>query len=229
MGAEIQSASRRRREPSGPLCRGHGRAPGRALRAEPTHRAPDRPHTKDCRCPAPPAVQGGVPEMRHPWAGVYQGLSKPLVPAGTFPKCLGMGQTGCLRPTRPRTPCPGGAAEAWRGGPACQRRHLPLVSQVCFVAHKHDDDIAAPLRPDVINPLRGLLEGVEVCRWKVGIKLGVRSSSWQEKIKEGQGVRPGAGGQAHRPHRLVRLGLPQKVHMCVWSCCPGALESPLHC
>lgn len=124
---------------------------------------------------------------------------------------------------------PGRSCRGTEGGPACQRRHLPLVSQVRLVAHQHDDDIAAPLRPDIINPLRGLLEGVEVCRWKVGIKLGVRCSSWQEKIKEGQGVRPGAGGQAHRPHRLVRLGLPQKVHMCLWSCCPGALESPLHC
>lgn len=86
----------------------------------------------------------------------------------------------------PRTPCPEGAAEAWRAGPACQPLHLPLVSQIRLVAHQHDDDVAAPLCPDIINPLRGLLEGVEVWRLKVRIKLGVRSSSWRERGKVGK-------------------------------------------
>ena len=61
--------------------------------------------------------------------------------------------------------------------------HLPLVGQVRLVAHQHDDHIAAPLRPDIINPLRGLLEGVEIWRWKVGIKLGMRGGP----VGEGRG------------------------------------------
>ena len=62
------------------------------------------------------------------------------------------------------------------GSPASSPLHLPLVGQVRLVAHQHDDDVTAPLCPDVIDPLRGLLEGVEIWRWKAGIKLHERSS-----------------------------------------------------
>lgn len=40
--------------------------------------------------------------------------------------------------------------------------YLPLVSQIRLVAHKHDDHVTAPLCPDVINPFRSLLEGIEI-------------------------------------------------------------------
>lgn len=51
---------------------------------------------------------------------------------------------------------------------------LPLVSQIRLVAHKHDDHVTAPLCPDVINPFRSLLEGVEIWRQKVGTEWGIR-------------------------------------------------------
>lgn len=41
---------------------------------------------------------------------------------------------------------------------------LPLVCQISFVPHQHDDDVASPLCPNIINPLGGLLEGIQVCK-----------------------------------------------------------------
>lgn len=49
------------------------------------------------------------------------------------------------------------------GSEAASSPPLPLVGQVSFVPHQHDDDIAAPLCPNVIDPLGGLLERVQVC------------------------------------------------------------------
>lgn len=70
-----------------------------------------------------------------------------------------------------------------RAGVAPSPLYLPLVGQVRLIAHQHDDHIAAPLCPDIINPLRGLLEGVEIWRWKVGIKRGMRGGP----VGEGKG------------------------------------------
>lgn len=42
-------------------------------------------------------------------------------------------------------------------------RNLSLVCQISFVPHQHDDDVASPLCPNIINPLGGLLEGIQVC------------------------------------------------------------------
>ena len=39
---------------------------------------------------------------------------------------------------------------------------LPFVGQVCLVSDQHDDDITSPLGSDIINPLGGLLERVDV-------------------------------------------------------------------
>ena len=38
------------------------------------------------------------------------------------------------------------------------RGDLPLIGEVGLVAHQHDDDVAAPLRPHVVYPLAGLVE-----------------------------------------------------------------------
>lgn len=65
--------------------------------------------------------------------------------------------------------------------------HLPLVGQVRLVAHQHDDNIAAPLCPDIVDPLRGLLEGVEIWKWKVGRQ---QSESQPEQVE-------GKGGREH--------------------------------
>lgn len=94
--------------------------------------------------------------------------------------------------TPSRRSCRGGR------GVAHSPLHLPLVGQVRLVAHQHDDHIAAPLRPDIINPLRGLLEGVEIWRWKVGIKLGMRGGP------AGEGK--GSGGRACTLRHLGRAG-----------------------
>ena len=39
---------------------------------------------------------------------------------------------------------------------------LPFVGQVRLVSDQHDDDVGAPLCPDIINPLAGLVEAVGV-------------------------------------------------------------------
>lgn len=38
-----------------------------------------------------------------------------------------------------------------------------LVVQICLVANEDDDYIVAPLRPDVIYPFPGVLEGLGIC------------------------------------------------------------------
>ena len=42
------------------------------------------------------------------------------------------------------------------------RSYLSLVTEVCLVADEHDDDVGAPLRPHVVNPLARLVEAVGV-------------------------------------------------------------------
>lgn len=146
--------------------------PGAQGSMQTMHRAPCRPHTEEHpgTAPAGSARWGLRDDMGRGLPGAFKASSNPPVP---FQDAWEEDrQRGCtpelLAPMHPRTPCPGGVAEAWRVGPACQPLHLPLVSQVRLVAHQHDDNVAAPLRPDVIDPLRGLLEGVEVWRWKGG-------------------------------------------------------------
>lgn len=39
----------------------------------------------------------------------------------------------------------------------------PLICQVRLIANEHDDDVAPSFCPDIVDPLRGLLEGVDVC------------------------------------------------------------------
>ena len=45
------------------------------------------------------------------------------------------------------------------------RRNLSLVAQVRLVADQHDDDVAAALRPDVVDPLRRLEQ-----KWRTNFK-----------------------------------------------------------
>ena len=39
---------------------------------------------------------------------------------------------------------------------------VPFISQIGFVPNKHDDDITSPLCSDIINPLWGLLEWIQI-------------------------------------------------------------------
>lgn len=55
-------------------------------------------------------------------------------------------------------------ASTGQGSKAASPPPLPLVCQVSFVPHQHDDDIASSLCPNIINPLGGLLERIQVCR-----------------------------------------------------------------
>lgn len=41
---------------------------------------------------------------------------------------------------------------------------LPFVCKVCFISHQHDNDVTSPLCSHVVDPFRGLLEGVNI--WK---------------------------------------------------------------
>lgn len=61
-----------------------------------------------------------------------------------------------------------GHRQVRKHSPATQSTSIPLVSQIRLVAHKHDDHVTAPLCPDIIDPLRSLLEGVEIWRQEVG-------------------------------------------------------------
>jgi hypothetical protein len=126
-----------------------------------------------------------------------------------------------------RVPCiPGlryrGARAVCLASPRATAPGLPLVSQVCLVAHQHDDHIAAPLCPDVVNPLRGLLEGVQIWRQKVGIKWseGGPSEEDQEQDRQTMASRTWEG-QKHCPHILARLGPSRGT-----GSLPAALESP---
>lgn len=47
---------------------------------------------------------------------------------------------------------------------ALLRRHLALVGKVGFVAHQHDDHVAAALRSHVIDPFRRLMKWIRVCK-----------------------------------------------------------------
>ena len=97
------------------------------------------------------------------WPGTWE-FSKSSGPQQGPSQMQGAGSDRALiiyksQDTPSRRCCRGGR------GVAQSPLHLPLVSQIRLVAHQHDDHIAAPLCPDIINPLRGLLEGVEIWRW----------------------------------------------------------------
>lgn len=42
----------------------------------------------------------------------------------------------------------------------------PLVHQVGLVPHQHDDDVAAALRPHLLDPPLDVQERLPVCRWR---------------------------------------------------------------
>ena len=107
--------------------------------------------------------------------------------------------------------------------------YLPLVGQVRLIAHQHDDHIAAPLCPDIINPLRGLLEGVEIWRWKVGIKRGMRGGPVGEGKGGGESVHPQTLGQGRWEYRPAGLDLPENTWVYLWNCGPPKpLTLPSH-
>jgi len=47
---------------------------------------------------------------------------------------------------------------------ALLRRHLPLVGQISFISHQHDDHVAPTLRSHVVDPLWRLMKGIGI--WK---------------------------------------------------------------
>lgn len=67
------------------------------------------------------------------------------------------------------------------------QRPSPLVAEVCLVAHKHDDDVLAPLRANVLDPLGGLLERVAIC------STGRRRQVCREKSENVQDATSGTG------------------------------------
>lgn len=157
------------------------------------------------------------------WLGTWM-LSEP---SGPFPDAGKQVRQGAHRLKSQDTP----SRRSCRGGQwvAHSPLHLPLVSQVRLVAHQHDDHIAAPLRPDIINPLRGLLEGVEIWRWKVGIKLGMRGGPAGEGKGSGrESVHPQTPGQGRWEHRPASLDLPENAWVYLWNCAAGP-QNPSHC
>lgn len=196
--------------------------------AGPGARAPCKPRTEE--------HPGTAPAGRARWglrddmglSGAFKASSNPPVPfqdAWEDDR-----QRGCSLPVHPKTHGPGGAAEAWRVGPACQPCAYLLSAR----------SVLLPTSMMITSLPRSVLTSsihLEVC-WKElrsgdgkGGKTGseMLPSLAEGKGRKGQQAHQTPGGAGAQPHRPVGLGLPQEARVGVWSCCPRALESPWHC
>lgn len=64
-------------------------------------------------------------------------------------------------------------------------QHTPFVGKVRLVPDQHDDDVASSLRPDVVDPFGGLLEGVDV--WQDRNKYVSQVQDEYVELKKTQG------------------------------------------
>ena len=122
------------------------------------------------------AARGGSRPMLPPW----QASCRPPPPAppavmnGTCTHPHILQSTAAAAPCQAPHLCRGldeHDVQLARLGIALLDRHLPLVHQVCLVAHQHDDHIAAALRPHLLHPPLDVEEGLAVCATRGGWRV----------------------------------------------------------